>query len=47
MLLHSLDLELVPGDVIITGGLVHVPVTHGDHVTAKLEGLDAASLELA
>ncbi|HKX66874.1 MAG TPA: hypothetical protein VJN29_06595 [Intrasporangium sp.] len=30
VLLHSLDLELVPGDVIITGGLVHVPVTHGE-----------------
>lgn len=47
VLLQSLGLGLAAGDVIITGGLVHVPVSPGDHVTAKLEGLGEASLDLA
>jgi 2-keto-4-pentenoate hydratase len=46
-LLHTLDLHLEPGDVIITGGLVNVPVGPGDHVTAQLDGLEDASLDLA
>lgn len=47
VLLGSLDLPLSTGDILITGGLVHVPVSPGDHVTAKLDGLDGASLDLA
>jgi 2-keto-4-pentenoate hydratase len=45
-LLTSVGARLSSGDVLITGGLVHVPVHVGDHVTARLEGLEEVSLDI-
>jgi 2-keto-4-pentenoate hydratase len=46
-LLQCLGERLSPGDVVITGGILHVPIRRGDHITAVLEGLDPVSLALA
>jgi 2-keto-4-pentenoate hydratase len=46
-LLQSLGEGLCPGDVVITGGILHVPIRPGDHITASLDGLDPVSLTLA
>ena len=45
--LQCLGERLAPGDVVITGGILHVPLQPGDHITASLEGLDPVSLGLA
>jgi 2-keto-4-pentenoate hydratase len=47
VLLESVGERLSPGDVVITGGVLHVPITSGDQITASLGGLDPVSLVLA
>jgi 2-keto-4-pentenoate hydratase len=38
--LAAIGESLAPGDVILTGSAVHVPVAPGDHVRVEIDGLD-------
>jgi 2-keto-4-pentenoate hydratase len=39
--------DLQPGDRVITGSLVQVPVAPGDHVIAEIDGLGRAEARIA
>jgi hypothetical protein len=42
--LHAVGERLLPGDRILTGSVVQVPVAPGDRVVAEIDGLGSASL---
>lgn len=44
--LHAMHERLMPGDRIITGSVVQVPVGPGDDVTATITGLPSARVHL-
>ena len=46
-ILEAAGEHLQPGDRIITGSLVQVPVTSGDHVVAEIDGLSRAEVRIA
>jgi 2-keto-4-pentenoate hydratase len=45
--LHAVGERLLPGDRILTGSVVQVPVAPGDQVVAEIDGLGSASLTVA
>jgi hypothetical protein len=46
-LLEAVGEELLPGDVILAGGLTHEPVAPGDVVEASIDGLGSVVVEIA
>jgi 2-keto-4-pentenoate hydratase len=44
--LHAMDERLMPGDRIITGSIVQVPVNPGDLVATQISGLEPARLRI-
>jgi 2-keto-4-pentenoate hydratase len=46
-LLEAVGEELLPGDVVLAGGLTHEPVAPGDVVEASIDGLGAVAVAIA
>jgi len=46
-ILHAVGERLEPGDRVITGSVVQVPVHRGDHVVADFGALGRVELSLA
>jgi 2-keto-4-pentenoate hydratase len=42
--LRAMDERLMPGDRVITGSIVQVPVKPGDHVATQISGLEPATV---